>query len=503
MYKNIITYLFLIAPILGFSQAGDVISSISLNSSTSNIFEGIESTSSIGGALCNIGDLNEDGIIDLAVEYSNGGDNGILILFLNVDGSIKKYQAIYKNHGGLTGSLPSNMEGFGEAIALLGDLDGDGIQDLLVGKPYEGSGEAFVLFMKRDGTVKKFTRIGEFRGGFNVNLHDDEEFGRSVAKLRDFDGDGITEIAIGEDEDPTGGFENGAIYILYLRADGTVKRHKKITENVGGFNTDLDIFARFGSSVCLLDSNSIAVGSIELNGRGSIWILNISDSLNVVSHSRITASIGGLADTLTMGASFGNSISNVGDLNGDNINDLLVGSFWQSDITKNSGAAFLLFMNSNRTVASEYKYSNSSGPIPDSLANRARYGKGVCGLGDFNGDGKLDIAICASSNLVQGSSSQREGRIDLLFLDGFSRASVSNFEVKPFSIYPNPSTGIINLDNDLEIEEVSVTNQYGQEVFHQIGRNIDQVQLPNFTKGIHFVKAISSSQHYYSKLLIY
>ncbi len=73
MYKNIITYLFLISPILGFSQAGDVISSISLISSSSNIFEGIESTSSIGGALCNIGDLNEDGIIDLAVEYSNGG----------------------------------------------------------------------------------------------------------------------------------------------------------------------------------------------------------------------------------------------------------------------------------------------------------------------------------------------------------------------------------------------------------------------------------------------
>jgi len=189
-------------------------------------------------------------------------------------------------------------------------------------------------------------------------------------------------------------------------------------------------------------------------------------------------------------------------LSSDLYNDLLVGAFWYSDITDNSGAVFLLLMNEDGTIKSERRYSNSKGPIPDSLAIRSRYGRGVCGLGDFNGDYKYDIAVCAPTSLIPGTQNSREGRIDLLFLDGSSHASTEEFKRETITIYPNPSTGLVHLDGDLEIKTVTITNGYGQEAYKIQGTNLTQIQLPDFTKGIYFLEAESSSVIYTSKLII-
>jgi hypothetical protein len=503
MCRNLIILVFWLTPILGFSQAGNVLSSYSLNATTDSLFfDKTEISGNFGVSMCNIGDLNGDGIVDLAIGCFRKTKPAVAIVFLNSDGSVKDSQMIYPNYGGFTGSLPSNMEGFGKAVASIGDLDGDGIQDIIVGKPYGGSSEIFVLFMKRDGTVKKFTRIGEFRGGLNIELSSDTKLGTSISVLRDFDGDGIPEIAVGDINDNTGGLRRGAVYILFLNSDGTVKRIKKIAQNTSGFSATLSDSEKFGSSTCFLGDSQLVVGSLGPDVSGLLYVLNLNDSLQVTNYSRIGSGLGGLQDTVTKLAFFGASLDNVGDIDGDLVDDMLVGADSYTDIYDYSGAAFLLFMNKNGTVKSEKKYSNSFGPIPDSLSRIASYGRSVCGLGDLNGDGKYDIAIAAPTFLTPGTIAKRRGRIDFIFLDGTSHASTTQIKTETITIYPNPTTGLVNLDAYLKIQEVSVTNQYGQELFKLQGINITKFKLPNFTKGLYFIEAVSSSGRYTSKLII-
>ncbi len=64
-------------------------------------------------------------------------------------------------------------------------------------------------------------------------LADDDEFGRSVTAPGDLDGDGVTDIAVGAPLDDTGGSNRGAVHVLFLNSDGTVKSSQKIAKQPG------------------------------------------------------------------------------------------------------------------------------------------------------------------------------------------------------------------------------------------------------------------------------
>ena len=133
------------------------------------------------------------------------------------------------------------------------------------------------------GTVLSHQKISDTAGGFTGILDDDDQFGRSVAGLGDLDGDGIQDIAVGAFRDDDGGPVRGAVWVLFLNADGTVKSHQKISDTAGGFTGTLDDFDRFGGSVALLGDldgdgiQDIAVGASGDDdggpGRGAVWVL--------------------------------------------------------------------------------------------------------------------------------------------------------------------------------------------------------------------------------------
>ena len=86
-----------------------------------------------------LGDLDNDGVVDLAVG-ALGDDDGsstdvnanrgaVYVLFLNTDGTVKDHQKISSTQGGLTGPL-SDADYWGNTVASLGDFDGDGLCDL-------------------------------------------------------------------------------------------------------------------------------------------------------------------------------------------------------------------------------------------------------------------------------------------------------------------------------------------------------------------------------------
>ncbi len=136
-------------------------------------------------------------------------------------GTVLSHQKISDTEGDFTGML-DNSDRFGFSSASLGDLDGDGVGDLAVGAHGDddgggsSSGAVWVLFLNADGTVKSHQKISNTQGGFLGTLHDGDNFGFDVAALGDLNSDGVGDLAVGALADDDGGPDRGAVWILFL-----------------------------------------------------------------------------------------------------------------------------------------------------------------------------------------------------------------------------------------------------------------------------------------------
>jgi hypothetical protein len=109
------------------------------------------------------------------------------------------------------------------AVGARGDDDGG-----------DGRGAIWIVRLNSDGTAKSTAKISQTSGGFGGTLHDDGRFGRSVAALGDLDGDGVTDLAVGAERGDDGGTRRGEVWNLLLNADGSVKSSTKISHSTNG-----------------------------------------------------------------------------------------------------------------------------------------------------------------------------------------------------------------------------------------------------------------------------
>ena len=298
-----------------------------------------------GDRVANIGDLDGDGINEIAASIRNDDDGGtdrgaLVILFLNTDGTVRAEQKISDTQGGLSAPL-DNGDAFGDRPAGIGDLDGDGVNDIAVGsnKDDDGGtdrGAVYILFLNADGTVKAEQKVSDTAGGLTASLGDEDYFGIAAADIGDLDGDGITDIAVGARGDDDGGAGRGAVYILFLNANGTVKDEQKISDTQGGLTGSLDDFDEFGSAV-----------------------------------------------------------AGLGDLDGDGTPDLGVAAPRDDDGGTSPGALYILFLNPNGTVKAEQKISSTQGGFTGPLGDDEYFGDGLSSLGDLDGDGAPSIVVAA------------------------------------------------------------------------------------------------------------
>ena len=239
---------------------------------------------------------------------------------------------------------------FGHDIELIGDLDGDGVTDIAVGVPYDNdgansAGAVYILFLNSDGTVKSSQKISSSEGNFQIELDDSDKFGYSIDNIGDLNNDNIIDIAVGapgdDDVRELINFESGetsssrgAVYILFLNSDGTVKSSQKISSSEGNFREKLEAYDAFGRS-----------------------------------------------------------IANLGDFDGDGVTDIVVGAYHDDDGGYNTGAVYILFLNSDGTVKSSQKISSSEGNFKGIIDSGDCWGNAITGLNDLDGDGITDIAV--------------------------------------------------------------------------------------------------------------
>lgn len=438
-HRLLIPLLSLLAPAAASAQCGlgEVLSHQKISDSAGGFTGGLADEDKFGCALASLGDLDGDGVVDLAVGAYQDSDagfwqGGVWVLFLEADGTVKSHVQIIEGNAGFTGTL-ANGDNFGWAVENLGDLNRDGVVDLAVGAHWDNDGgpsrgAVWILYLNANGTVAANQKISSTAGGFSGALDDNDRFGCALANLGDLDGDGSLELAVGAFRDDDGDTDRGAVWVLSLAATGTVIGHTKISDTqssfagtLSGTGTDYE-FGYSLDAIGDLDGDGcgdlVAGAYYEPGGgsaRGGVWVLFLDEDADVVGQQLITDGQGGFLGPLQDFDRFGNSVEGLGDFDGDGVLDMAVGA-WADDegIGSNRGGLWIFFMRPDGAVRAHQKISDTQGNFSGKLAKGDGFGSGVTSLGDLNGDGVQDLAVGAMHDSDDGF---RRGAVYVLRLN--------------------------------------------------------------------------------------
>jgi len=393
-------------------------------SADSGFFNGdLNNGDQFGSAITDPGDLEADGVRDLAVgapfDDDDGNDRGALwVLFMNDNGRVDQEQKISSQAGVFGGNL-SNDDRFGSAVAGIRDLNADGAFDLAAGAPGDDEGgtdkgSVWILFLDAEGRVRQEQNIADGIGGFGGDLDNDDRFGSAIADIGDVNGDGIRDLAVGAPNDDDGSDNAGAVWILMMQTDGRVSSWQKISRDSGNFSGDLNANDHFGAAIAGigdLDNDGVpdlAVGVPDADedgtDRGAVWILFLDATGRVRQEQYIAGGVGGFDGNLDNDDRFGSALADVGDVSGDGIRDLAVGAPNDDDGSDNTGAVWVLTMRTDGRVDGWQKISKKAGGFNGDLDANDYFGTSITGTGDLDNDGVPDMAV--------GSPGDDDGGLD-------------------------------------------------------------------------------------------
>jgi len=368
-----------------------------------------------------IGDVDADGCNDFvtsAPTRKNGGDNA---------GRVYVYS-------GRSGALMWKVDGapgdqLGSGIEAAGDVNGDGIADVIASAPEIDSA---YLYSGRDGRTLR-TLHGERPG---------DHFGEHVASVGDMDDDGYADVIIGAPGNNAAGKGAGRAYV-YSGKSGRVlltltgeRSGDAFGSTVAGYSDARSHFIVVGAPGAgarktgrvyvysglaaqprfTIDADSTAValgymfvavlGDVDGDGVPDIFASDWSDGSlgprtgKTYVHSGRTGQRLYTFSGQTAGEGFGTTHSVAGDVNGDDRDDLIIGSWQYSALAPGAGRAYL--------------YDGRTGKLLRTYTSRIpgeTFGFDAVGFGEHDQHGQAELLITAGWSNVRGPHS---GRIYLI-----------------------------------------------------------------------------------------
>jgi len=245
---------------------------------------------------------------------------------------------------------------FGWSCAAAGDCNGDGKGDVIVGAPGTGNKPGYArIFSGSNGSVLR-TLTGGQPGG---------AFGWSVAGGRDFNGDGRSDVVVGAPLQDNGGTNTGSVR-SFSGANGNQlqSRDGAAAGDLLGYSVSLPPGTQMTDNL-----PGVIIGCTQEGNGGPGYALQVSPANFTV----VKSFPGGAA-----GDRFGASVDVTGDLNGDGTADIVVGSNPQG---APGYARALSGANGSQLLA-----------IAGTVAGTG-FGSFVAGVGDVDGDGRADLAV--------------------------------------------------------------------------------------------------------------
>ncbi|MEO1208320.1 MAG: Ig-like domain-containing protein [Cyanobacteria bacterium J06638_20] len=406
-----------------------------LDGSNGFVINGIDVSDRSGVSVSEAGDINGDGFDDLIIgaygadpdgsssageSYVVFGSNQGFVASLNLsdlDGS---------NGFVLNGIAPFDYSGV--SVSDAGDINGDGLDDLIIGAysadPNSGSyaGESYVVFGRAQGFAASLN-LSDLDGsnGFALNgIAAYDYSGGSVSGAGDINGDGIDDLVIGAAYADPNGNRSGESYVVFGGQGFAASLDLSDLDGSNGFVLNgIAAYDYSGGSVSGagdingdgIDDLIIGADGADPNGdrSGQSYVVFGNDQgfANRLNLSDLDGSNGFVLNGIAEGDRSGVSVSEAGDINGDGIGDLIIGAVSAEPNDNDSGQSYVVFGNDQGFVASLNlaDLDGRNGFILNGIAAGDRSGGSVSGAGDINGDGFDDLIIGAAAADPNGESS--------------------------------------------------------------------------------------------------
>ena len=294
-------------------------------------------------------DINGDGHAD-AVVGEPGRDNfaGALHVLYGTDagltadasGTALNDQLLTQNSSGVPGGSEAFDEfGFSVAVA---DFNGDGCGDVATGAPGEdqAAGTVTVLYGSVSGVITAGAQRFQEGSGLPGVRHSGEGLGNNLT-TGDLNDDGFADLAIGVPSEGAGGFDRGAVGVIYGAASGLgtgATASRLLTQNSPGVPGGSEDGDGFGASLAVGDFNGNGVDDLavaipgENVGKGVVVVLpgQAGSGVGVLTGSAFSQNTPGVPSDAESGDFFGGALA-AGDVTADGRADLAVGVPGEND----------------------------------------------------------------------------------------------------------------------------------------------------------------------------
>jgi len=365
--------------------------------------KGSDAGQKFGGALAFIDDVSGDGIADLIV-----GSPGAPV----VTGTSTKTDAGKIEIFNVAGEILLAVSGayafgnFGEAVAGLGDYDGDDVPELLVG----AGGDRDAPGGERFGAV--YLLSGESGATLDSSIGDlkFDRWGAVVAATDDVNDDGIADVLISSNSADAPG------------AGATIEENNGLARILSGADFSEVLVSVAGNVEDKLGKSSVAIDDLDNDGiadfAAGVPGVMLGSAGNAGIVSLYSGATGALIRNLQqptpqVGASFGTAVANLGFINGDSRPDIVASAPSTTIDGKGAVGRIHLFSGSNGNVLWTL----------DGSFQGTRLGQALAAAGDWNGDARKDVAVGGPGDAFRG----RRGAGTVRVLSGVDGEELARF----------------------------------------------------------------------------